>query len=254
MKSASATASSIDGATCRFSRIRSVLPGGNRPCAWNCSAFGQQALVRLPRRVGVDVGEPDLEAGVGERLGDAATHVSRPHLGDLVDLHVDASLLAEAGSGHANHPTTGRAGLRAAAPADVRCPSMTVPSPTRPRGARGDGLWPAHPGHAGCFSFTCPEGDGTDDRRSVHGRELADRGRDAPVREHGLPRRADPGRRSGGVGEAPAAGARIGFTEVDPTDTWVRVGDLDAGRLEEFRGVLADVGLTSPRSPRPAGA
>ena len=54
--------------------------------------LGQQALVRLPRRVGVDVGEPDLEAGVGERLGDAATHVSRPHLGDLVDLHVDASL------------------------------------------------------------------------------------------------------------------------------------------------------------------
>ena len=39
---------------------------------------------------------------------------------------------------------------------------------------------------------------------------------------------------------------RIGFTEVDPTDTWVRVGDLDAGRLEEFRGVLADVGLTIP--------
>ena len=39
---------------------------------------------------------------------------------------------------------------------------------------------------------------------------------------------------------------RIGFTEVDPTDTWVRVGDLDAGRLEEFRGVLSDVGLTVP--------
>ena len=39
---------------------------------------------------------------------------------------------------------------------------------------------------------------------------------------------------------------RIGFTEVDPTDTWVRVGDLEPGRLEEFRAVLADVGLTIP--------
>jgi sugar phosphate isomerase/epimerase len=38
---------------------------------------------------------------------------------------------------------------------------------------------------------------------------------------------------------------RIGFTEVDPTDTWVRVADLGP-RLEEFRGVLADVGLTVP--------
>jgi sugar phosphate isomerase/epimerase len=39
---------------------------------------------------------------------------------------------------------------------------------------------------------------------------------------------------------------RIGFTEVDPTDTWVRVGDLEPGRLEEFRAVLGDVGLTVP--------
>jgi sugar phosphate isomerase/epimerase len=39
---------------------------------------------------------------------------------------------------------------------------------------------------------------------------------------------------------------RIGFTEVDPTDTWVRVGDLEPGRLEEFRAVLGDVGLTIP--------
>ena len=39
---------------------------------------------------------------------------------------------------------------------------------------------------------------------------------------------------------------RMGFTEVDPTDTWVRVGDLDDARLEDFRAVLADAGLTIP--------
>ncbi len=39
---------------------------------------------------------------------------------------------------------------------------------------------------------------------------------------------------------------RIGFTEVDPTDTWVRVGDLSPERLVEFKDVLADVGLTIP--------
>src|SRR5690242_16397289 len=38
---------------------------------------------------------------------------------------------------------------------------------------------------------------------------------------------------------------RIGFTEIDPTDTWVRVADLGP-RLGEFRDVLADVGLTVP--------
>jgi sugar phosphate isomerase/epimerase len=39
---------------------------------------------------------------------------------------------------------------------------------------------------------------------------------------------------------------RMGFTEVDPTDTWVRIGDLDDARLEDFRSVLADAGLTIP--------
>ena len=39
---------------------------------------------------------------------------------------------------------------------------------------------------------------------------------------------------------------RIGFTEMDPTDTWVRVGDLSPERLAEFKGVLDDVGLTIP--------
>ena len=38
---------------------------------------------------------------------------------------------------------------------------------------------------------------------------------------------------------------RIGFTEVDPTDTWVRVADL-GDRIGEFRDVLGDVGLTIP--------
>jgi sugar phosphate isomerase/epimerase len=39
---------------------------------------------------------------------------------------------------------------------------------------------------------------------------------------------------------------RIGFTEVDPTDTWVRVGDLSPERLAEFKGVLGDLGLKIP--------
>ncbi len=39
---------------------------------------------------------------------------------------------------------------------------------------------------------------------------------------------------------------RMGFTEVDPTDTWVRIGDLEDARLEDFRVVLAEAGLTIP--------
>jgi sugar phosphate isomerase/epimerase len=38
----------------------------------------------------------------------------------------------------------------------------------------------------------------------------------------------------------------VGFTEVDPTDTWVRVGDLSPERLADFKSVLSDVGLTIP--------
>jgi len=38
----------------------------------------------------------------------------------------------------------------------------------------------------------------------------------------------------------------LGFTEIDPTDTWVRVADLQAARLKEFREVLADAGVTIP--------
>ena len=39
---------------------------------------------------------------------------------------------------------------------------------------------------------------------------------------------------------------RMGFTEVDPTDTWVRVSDLSPERLADFKSVLRDVGLTIP--------
>ena len=39
---------------------------------------------------------------------------------------------------------------------------------------------------------------------------------------------------------------RQGFTEVDPTDTWVRVGDLSPERLADFKSVLSDAGLTIP--------
>ena len=38
----------------------------------------------------------------------------------------------------------------------------------------------------------------------------------------------------------------MGFTEVDPTDTWVRVGDLSPERLADFKSVLTDAGLTIP--------
>lgn len=37
-----------------------------------------------------------------------------------------------------------------------------------------------------------------------------------------------------------------GFTAVDPTDCWLRVGDLSAARLDEFKGVLKHLGLTVP--------
>src|SRR5450759_3183449 len=37
---------------------------------------------------------------------------------------------------------------------------------------------------------------------------------------------------------------RLGFTEVDPTDTWVRVADLEAARLAEVKDMRPVVGLT----------
>ena len=40
--------------------------------------------------------------------------------------------------------------------------------------------------------------------------------------------------------------SRLGFTEVDPTDTWVRVGDLSPSRLADFQNVLGEAGLTIP--------
>ena len=48
---------------------------------------------------------------------------------------------------------------------------------------------------------------------------------------------------------------RIGFTEVDPTDTWVRVADLDAGAAGGVPGRAQPTsGSPSRPSPRPAGA
>ena len=40
--------------------------------------------------------------------------------------------------------------------------------------------------------------------------------------------------------------ADLGFTELDPLDVWVRVGDLSPQRLDEFKQALADTGLTVP--------
>ncbi len=38
----------------------------------------------------------------------------------------------------------------------------------------------------------------------------------------------------------------MGFTEMDPLDVWVRVGDLSPARLEDFKQVMADTNLTVP--------
>lgn len=40
--------------------------------------------------------------------------------------------------------------------------------------------------------------------------------------------------------------ADAGFTEVDPTDSWLRVADLSPSRLRDFQYVLKTVGLTVP--------
>ena len=37
-----------------------------------------------------------------------------------------------------------------------------------------------------------------------------------------------------------------GFTELDPTDSWIRIADLSPSRLDEFMGVVRDAGLTIP--------
>ncbi|WP_159499790.1 sugar phosphate isomerase/epimerase [Microbacterium sp. 18062] len=37
--------------------------------------------------------------------------------------------------------------------------------------------------------------------------------------------------------------ARAGFDHLDPTDSWLRIADLDPSRLDEFVGVVADAGL-----------
>jgi len=38
----------------------------------------------------------------------------------------------------------------------------------------------------------------------------------------------------------------VGFTELDPTDSWLRVADLEPSRLNEFMGVVRSLGLTIP--------
>lgn len=40
--------------------------------------------------------------------------------------------------------------------------------------------------------------------------------------------------------------AEAGFTAVDPTDSWLRVADLDAGRRAEFLSICRDLGLAVP--------
>lgn len=48
------------------------------------------------------------------------------------------------------------------------------------------------------------------------------------------------------MGQAVDLVARLGFTEVDPTDTWVQVADLSPSRLADFQAVVTDAGLTIP--------
>jgi sugar phosphate isomerase/epimerase len=40
--------------------------------------------------------------------------------------------------------------------------------------------------------------------------------------------------------------ADLGFTELDPTDSWLRIADLSPSRLDEFLGVVKSKGLTMP--------
>ncbi|WP_319533651.1 sugar phosphate isomerase/epimerase family protein [uncultured Cohaesibacter sp.] len=40
--------------------------------------------------------------------------------------------------------------------------------------------------------------------------------------------------------------AEEGFTELDPTDSWMRVADLEKSRLDEFKAVIKELGLTVP--------
>jgi sugar phosphate isomerase/epimerase len=38
----------------------------------------------------------------------------------------------------------------------------------------------------------------------------------------------------------------VGFTELDPTDSWIRIADLEPSRLDEFMAVVKEAGLTIP--------
>ncbi len=38
----------------------------------------------------------------------------------------------------------------------------------------------------------------------------------------------------------------VGFTELDPTDSWLRIADLEPSRLDEFMAVVREAGLTVP--------
>ncbi|MBE7213310.1 MAG: sugar phosphate isomerase/epimerase [Gluconacetobacter diazotrophicus] len=49
-----------------------------------------------------------------------------------------------------------------------------------------------------------------------------------------------------GWADALADVADAGFTEVDPTDSWLRIADLSPARLDEFRAVVHEAGLTIP--------
>ncbi|WP_102959609.1 sugar phosphate isomerase/epimerase family protein [Mangrovicella endophytica] len=46
--------------------------------------------------------------------------------------------------------------------------------------------------------------------------------------------------------EALAEVFEAGFTDVDPTDSWIRLADLEPARLDEFMAVARDVGLSVP--------
>ncbi|MCQ8240393.1 sugar phosphate isomerase/epimerase family protein [Rhizosaccharibacter radicis] len=49
-----------------------------------------------------------------------------------------------------------------------------------------------------------------------------------------------------GWAETVADVADVGFTEIDPTDSWIRIADLEPSRLDEFLSVVRDADLTIP--------
>jgi hypothetical protein len=103
------------------------------------------------------------------------------------------------------------------------------------------------PGSGNCSRNSArPRREAINDQFCIHRRGLADRGCHAALWKQGFPRWSDPDAEPAEWAKHLRLVRHIGFTEVDPTDTWVRVGDLSPQRLADFKSVLSEVGLTIP--------